>query len=606
MASQADISTQLCQALAITEPDLDTSVGSVTRKIIDAVASQISDASLDTQMLTYQYDIYSMTGSALDSFVQLFGMSRYPAAPATGTVTFTRPTATDVISIPINSQVSTSDGSVVVQALATAILDIGALSVAIPVQATVSGPAGNVAANTLTQVLTQIPEVSSVTNLAALTGGANQETDSQLQARWVATVFKSMAGTNAMFLGTALNNPGCTLASVVGASTSRREQVQIINGAAASTVPDAQYIYPSGQVVGQDIDNGNVAVPGLQYNWDYSVIPPQIQVIDTTYFPNGSVVDLAFQYISTASRNQPAESIFNRVDVWCAGSSPVPAAATAVFQSLLSFSSSPSSNYYAADFVRPDGTQPTAGNIFIPLPFGPIVTMDATIAAGSVTYGLATAADPLGTTSGGVEYAYQIVHRTGAFGWSPYSDFGLEWQVAMSPISSTVLSIGSDYTYNSVPLQVQNDLQNWALAATDVQAHQAIEVQLQFSLAVIYDPSITVSVTQAAIATSLANYLTQLGFDSWVYPGSVIQAVEATPGVVACRFITGADISGYNSANPDAYNVGIQQIVNGTVVQSYVDSSGNPLDVPFGESTIPTFGAVQLITRAANSMGAFS
>jgi hypothetical protein len=54
MASQSDVSTQLIQALGISVPDLDTSVGSVARKIIDAVSSQIADASVDTQLLTYQ------------------------------------------------------------------------------------------------------------------------------------------------------------------------------------------------------------------------------------------------------------------------------------------------------------------------------------------------------------------------------------------------------------------------------------------------------------------------------------------------------------------------------------------------------------------------
>lgn len=603
MASQADIVTQMCQALAVSEPDLDTSVGSVTRKILDAAASAISDASLDTQLLTYQYDIRSMTGSALDAFVQLFGMSRYPATAATGTVTFVRATATDVIAVPINAQVSTTDGSVVVQTLATAVLNIGAVSAAVPVQAVTSGPAGNVSAGMLTELLTQVSEISSVTNVAATTGGANQETDSQLQQRWISTVFKSMAGTAQMFLGTALNNPNCEVASVVGATTMRREQVQIISGAAASTVPDAAYIYPAGQVVGKDIDNGDVAVAGVQYTWNYSAIPPTIQVIDSSYFPNGSVVDLEFQYISTASRNNPAQSIYNRVDVWCAGDNPVPAAQSVAFQQLLIFSSAPNSPYYAGNFTRPDGTQPAANNIFLKLAFGPIDTMDATITANGITYGLATAAHPLGSTSGGISYAYQIVHRTGANGWSPYSDFGLEWVSTMAPPANTILSIASDYTYNNVPAQIQADLENWALAATDVQAHQAINVFLQFSLAIIYDPAITVSVTQTAIATALSSYLTRLGFSSWVYPASVIQTVEGVPGVTACRFLIGEDYTTWNPATPNNFNVGIQQVINGTVVQSYVDSEGNPLDIPFGENTIPAFGNSFLVTKAANSMG---
>jgi len=86
MASQSDVSSQMIAALQVTAPDMDTSAGSVTRKIIDTVASAIADASVDTHLLTYQYDVYSHAGADLDAFVQLFGISRFPAVAATGTV----------------------------------------------------------------------------------------------------------------------------------------------------------------------------------------------------------------------------------------------------------------------------------------------------------------------------------------------------------------------------------------------------------------------------------------------------------------------------------------------------------------------------------------
>ena len=606
MASQADISTQIVQALAASEPDLDTSVGSVTRKIIDAVASAISDVSLDNQMLTYQYDVDSKTGADLDTFVQLFGMSRFPAARATGTVTFTRPTATDVISIPISTQVATGDLSVTVQTLSTLIMGVGDLSDSVPVQAVVAGPDGNVASGTLTQLQTAVSEITSVTNLNALTGGTNQETDDQLRARWKATVFKSMAGTEQMFLGIALNDPDCQAANVVGASTRRREQLQIASGSATSTVSDAQFIYPSGQIVGKDIDNGDVAAPGLQYTWNSAANPPQVVVIDTTYFPNGTLFDLSFLYMDDASRNSSASNIYNRVDLWCAGSRAVDAAQTLAFENTTVFSSTPSNNFYTGKFVRPDGTSPAAANIFLPLAFGPIITVPATMVVNSVTYGLATAAHALGTTSGGVTYAYQIVHRQGAFGWSPYSDFGLEWNAGTAPPNGASVVMSTGYTYNQIPTSVQNAIEQWRLAGIDVLAHQGLTVQLQFSLQIIYDPSVSQTVTQAAIGNALQAYLAQLGFNSRLYPSSVIQVVENTPGVTACRFTIGTDIGGWNPATPNAFNVGIQQLVAGVITQSYVDSTGEPTDIEFGDDTIPTFGATVLTTKAANTFGSFS
>lgn len=609
MTTQADVSSQIIQMLGVTIPDLDTSTGSVARKIVDAVSAQVADASIDSQLLAYQYDPYSKIGADLDSFVQLFGMTRIPAARATGTVTFTRPAAADTVTVPVNTQVGSADGSVVVQTLTAGILVPAALSATVPVQAVTAGPAGNVAAGTLTQLLNPVAEVTTITNLSPLTGGTNQETDSQLQARFVATVFRNMAGTEAMFIGVALNNPSVTAANVVGSSSTWTEQLQVTSGAATSTITDAQYVYPIGQTAGRDIESGDVAVPGVQYTWNYGSIPPSITVIDAGYFPNGEIFTLQYNYLDTWSRNNPSANIYNRVDVWCAGQLPVPAVQSVPWLSPPTFSSAATNEYYTGGFVRPDGSNPVAGNYFIPLAFVPVMTIDPVLTIGSTQYGLATPAHPLGTTAGGVEYAYQIVHQTGAQGWGPYSLGGLEWQASMAPASGAVIPAGSSggYTYNAVPLQVQQAIDNWRLSAQDVIAHQALTVLLQFSLAVIFDPAITQSVTVAAIQTALSSWLSTLGFGATLYPSSVIQQVESVAGVTAARFLVGSDISGWNGSTPNSFNVGIQQVSGtGTVLKSYVDTNGNPVDVIFGAAQIPSFGALNYVAKAANSFGAFA
>jgi len=546
-----------------------------------------------------------MTGAALDSFVQLFGMSRYPAMRSTGVVTFTRGTATDVVTIPVGAQVGSSDGTVVVQALTAGILNPAVLSASVPVQSVTAGPSGNAAAGAMTQIMTPVSEITAATNVNALSGGTNQETDSQLQARFSATVFKNMSGTSQMFLGIATNDPDCTAANVLDGMTRWREQLQISSGQAVSTVSDAQYTYSYGQVVGQDIDNGNVAAPGVQYTWDYAAEPPAVVVIDSSYFPAGELIDVSFLYMDAFSRNNQEAGVYSRVDVWCAGSRPQAAAATVNYADSTTFSSSGASSWYAGDFTRPDGSQPTPGNVFIALPYGPILTLPPTLVLDGVTYGLASPQYPLGTVSGGVNYAYEIIHRSGAYGWSPYSDFGIEWLASTQPPIGVAITVSEDYTYNDVPYAIQQNLENWRLAGTDVQAHQGIVVALQFSLAIVYDPSITQSVTQAAISTSLQTYLSQLGFNSRIYPSSVIQAVESTPGVIASRFLTGADYPGWSSEDPDSFNVGIQAVYGGVVTASYVDANGNPTDVAFGAAQMPTFGGTVLVTKAGNTLGSF-
>lgn len=605
MPSQSDVATQIVQALATSEPDLDTSTGSVTRTIIDAVASAISAASLDTQLLSYQYDIYSMQGSDLDAFTQLFGISRHPAVRANGLLTFTRTSAVDVVTIPIGTQVASADGTVTVQTLAAAVLSVGVLNVQVAAQAVVAGPAGNVAAGTLTQLQTAISEITGITNAASFTGGANQETDSQLQARWVATVFRNMAGTSAMFLGIALNNPFCTSANVVGPQTRYTEQLQISGGLATSTVPDAQFVYPAGQLAGYSIAAGQVAAPGVQYTWNYNAIPPQVVAIDTSYFFNGAIIDLSFIYLDIWSRNIPSQGIFNRVDVWCAGSNPLPATQVLAFSPALTFSTAVASNFFTGNYVHPDGSNPTAGNIFVQLAFGPILTVPPTITVGTTTYGLATTQNPLGTTAGGISYAYQIVHQTGALGWGPYSNFGLEWVTTMAPATGSVISISSNYTYNALPSQIQRDLENWRMAGQDVIAHQALQLQLQFSLAVVYNPQISVSTTQTAINTALQTFLSTLGFSVTIYPASIIALVENVPGVTACRFLVARDYSSWNPATPNAFNVGIQQVIGGVVVNSFVNAQGEPNPVQTNAATVPAFGKTVLQTKALNTLGAF-
>ena len=86
----------------------------------------------------------------------------------------------------------------------------------------------------------------------------------------------------------------------------------------------------------------------------------------------------------------------------------------------------------------------------------------------------------------------------------------------------------------------------------------------------------------------------------------MLQAVEGVPGVIASRFLTGADYSSWNPSSPNNFNVGIQQVHDGVVTSSYVDSGGNPTDIQFGAATMPAFGGTVLVTKAGNTLGAFA
>jgi hypothetical protein len=227
---------------------------------------------------------------------------------------------------------------------------------------------------------------------------------------------------------------------------------------------------------------------------------------------------------------------------------------------------------------------------------------------GSTTYGLATATNPLGTVVGDVTYAYQIVHDNTAFGWTPGSMFGLEWAIANVPANNSVFTVGSDgaYTYNEVPVSVQQEIDSWRLAGTDAQAHQATAVLLRFSLAVMYDRISYPPQVNQALDAALSGWLNSLGINSIVQVSDVLQILHNVPGVDNIRFLNGSDWPGWTSGASNSYQVGIQQLSStGTVQTSYVDTSGRPHDVFFTDSQIPQFGASVYIQRAQNSFGSY-
>lgn len=606
--TQADIASQMKAALAATMPELDTTVGTPAAKILDAVAGSIADAYVDNQLLTYTYDIDSKTDADLDSFCQIFGIARLPAKRASGTVTLTRGVDnTDAtVFIPINFQITSStDTGIIFQTITGATMNVGVTSVTVPIQAVNAGPAGNIGPNLINNLSSPIQGVASATNLSSTSGGLDQETDSALRARWKATVFRNMAGTEGMFLGIALNDPDCFAANVVTATKLVREQIQVASGTATSTVNDAKYVFGTPVSFGTDIDNGVVFVSSHDYTFA-PTLPPTITVNNSAAIPNGTIADLEYQYTPVASRSDPATSIVNRIDVWCAGSRAVSAQQSMVFKNTKLFASSGA--YTRTNFVRPDGTNPTLNNVFVPLAFGPILTISPTLIVGSTTYGLATPTNPMGTVTGGVTYAYQIVHDNTASGWTPSSNFGLEWNAANLPANNAVFTVGSDgvYTYNEVPLSVQQEIDSWRLAGTDVQAHQATAVRLRFSLAVMYDRISYPPQVNQAMDAALSGWLGSLGINSQLQVSDAIKVLHNVPGVDNVRFFNGSDWPGWTSGTSNSYQVGIQQLSStGTVQTSYVDTTGRPHDVLFTDSQVPQFGASVYVQKASNSFGSY-
>jgi uncharacterized phage protein gp47/JayE len=175
---------------------VDLTVGSVLRAILEANASVALWMQWLIMHVLATTRAATSTGSALDSWVADFGVTRLPGTAASGVVTMSRWTPTLAALVPVGALVRSSDGTqlfaVVIDTTNTAwsssqngyTVAAGVASLDIPVQAQSPGLAGNVQAGAVTLLATAIPGIDTVTSLSAFAGGADAETDAALRARF--------------------------------------------------------------------------------------------------------------------------------------------------------------------------------------------------------------------------------------------------------------------------------------------------------------------------------------------------------------------------------------------------------------------------------------
>lgn len=605
MTSTGDVAARMVSALQASIPDLDTSPGTPTRKILDAVAESIAEAYSDSHLIQYQYDIDSKMGGDLDDFCALFGITRLPAVRAQGVVTFTRPndayaSGSALVIAPGTQVLALTNPPVTVQTTVSSVLNPGQLTADIPVQAVTAGSAGNVAAGLLITLGTGLTGVTSVVNANPLTGGSDPESDAALRTRFKQTVFRSLAGTQSMYQAIALatpqdpSNPGVNAvsqANVLGSSKRYREQIQVVSGTATSTVQNAAYIFPDNMYCGTDIDAGNFLTSGT----DFTFTPTNpttganasATITSTSANMPDGLYDLDFEYVPQASRNDPGNTRFaqgginNRVDVWINGQIGATATQSVVFSNSRVFNATQNSPYQASQFTSSNPSTPTppTGYYFIPLAYGPILSLPSTIVISGTTYSLGT--------------DYWAVWRSDCFGFSPRSLQGILWQTTRVPANGSAFSI--TYNYNTVARNAQENVDQWRLVGTDARVHCGIAMPIRFYLAIVYDRAYDVSSVNTNINTALASLCASVGFNSQLQASDVIQAVHNVPGVDNVRFQTSSD----DSSN---YAMALMSAWSSTPLQlSLYASGGRVIDAAFADNQYPTFYDVQISQRANNT-----
>jgi hypothetical protein len=605
MPTTGDVVAKMVASLRASDPNLDTSVGTPVRKILDAVGESVAEAYTDQHLITYFYDIDSKIEADLDDFVALFGFARIPAQRAQGVVTFTRPNDSTAQSsaaiISVGTQVAAlSQPPVYAQTTVSAVMDPGQLTVGVPVQALVGGSAGNLAAGAITTMAAQNSTITRVTNVNPLSGGSDQESDAALRARFKATVFRSLAGTEAMYRAVAMEVPqdrndafsrAVEQVNVIGSTLRMREQLQLTSGRATISLTNAAFIYSDSVVVGADIDAGSTLTAGVNYTFTASNstsgadATAVLASIDATNMPDG-FYDVYFEYVPQASRNDPAGVRFgqgavnNRIDLWCTGAKPTQATQSIVVDRNRVFTPSPGPFFNQKFRMNAVSPIPPINRVFIPLAFGPILDVPDTISVGGTTYYEGS--------------DYWIVHQDDAFGYTANSYFGLAWLASRAPAQGATFSL--TYTYNSVPRDVQDAINVWRLVGTDCRAHQGKQAQLRFHLAIMYDRRYNPAQVNTAIDTALSGWLSTLGFAANLQISDAIQVVHNVPGVDNVRFLTSTDdATSYALTQMSPFQTNYQL----GVYQRF----GRAADVLFDDATYPVFHSTRIVQRGINNFG---
>jgi uncharacterized phage protein gp47/JayE len=175
---------------------VDLTVGSTLRAVLESSAS----VGLWMQWLILQVlqttRAATSAGGDLDSWMADFALTRLPAVPATGIVTFGRLTAIGSAFVPVGALVRTADGTQIFAvtqdtsnlawnaAQAGYVLFTTASSMDLPVVAQTAGSAGNVLADAVSLLASAIPGIDTVTNTAPFQNGLDAETDTAFRSRF--------------------------------------------------------------------------------------------------------------------------------------------------------------------------------------------------------------------------------------------------------------------------------------------------------------------------------------------------------------------------------------------------------------------------------------
>jgi uncharacterized phage protein gp47/JayE len=166
----------------------DYTPGSNVRTIFETIALFVEYVQFLIEETYRSFYIDTASGNDLDSRVQDFGIARKASRNATGIIKFQRNTpATSTFIISAGVQMSTQPdvfGNTISYELDNEITFVsGSVEATGRITCLTSGPEGNVASGTITNITSSIPGIDAIINEEPVVDGASQETDEQLRVR---------------------------------------------------------------------------------------------------------------------------------------------------------------------------------------------------------------------------------------------------------------------------------------------------------------------------------------------------------------------------------------------------------------------------------------
>ena len=266
---------------------VDVSVGSVIRAIFEANAS----VALWLQWLIVQVlqatRASTSSGSDLDSWMLDFGLSRLPAVPSSGLVTFSRYALGLSALIPVGSMVKSADGKVSFAVVENSTISIWSQSAGgyvipssvasadLPVVCTTAGSAGNVLAGTINVIAASLPGVDQAVNANPFLDGIDAESDDAFRNRFRGYLTsRSRATLGAIEDAIAGVRQG--LRYVISENTA--ENGQAVAGSFLAIVDDGSG-YPSNDL----LSNVATAIEAVRpIGTTFAVMPPQVLTVNVS------------------------------------------------------------------------------------------------------------------------------------------------------------------------------------------------------------------------------------------------------------------------------------------------------------------------------------